>query len=50
MPSFLAHVAIRPGVWGSLLELGKNSSVAARAIAEDVNRFLKEEVNRIGAA
>jgi adenosylhomocysteine nucleosidase len=50
MPSFLAHVAIRPGVWGSLLELGKNSSVAARAIAEDVNRFLNEEVNRIGAA
>jgi adenosylhomocysteine nucleosidase len=42
MPSFLAHVAVRPGVWGSLLELGKNSSVAARAIAEDVNRFLSE--------
>jgi adenosylhomocysteine nucleosidase len=41
MSSFLAHVALRPGVWGSLLELGKNSSVAARAIAKDVNQFLR---------
>jgi adenosylhomocysteine nucleosidase len=44
MPSFLAHVALRPRFWGSLLELGRNSAVAARALAEDVNRFLSEEI------
>jgi len=42
MPSFLAHVALRPRFWGPLLELGRNSSIAAKAIAEGVNRFLAE--------
>ncbi|RZU39209.1 nucleoside phosphorylase [Edaphobacter modestus] len=53
MLPFLAYVAVRPGFWGSLLELGKNSSVAARAIAENVNRFLMEKdverTNQTGA-
>ncbi|MEG9435276.1 nucleoside phosphorylase [Edaphobacter sp. HDX4] len=44
MPQFLAHVALRPRFWGSLLELGRNSAVAARALAEGVNRFLSEEI------
>jgi len=40
MMPFLAHVAARPRYWGALLELGKNSSVAAHAIAKEVNGFL----------
>ena len=43
MMPFLAHVAIRPQVWGSLLALGRNSSTGAKAIAESVNRFLVEK-------
>jgi adenosylhomocysteine nucleosidase len=42
MASFVAHVAVRPRHWGPLMELGRNSSVAARALAESVNRFLAE--------
>ncbi|HMF53519.1 MAG TPA: hypothetical protein VK593_04165 [Edaphobacter sp.] len=53
MSAFLAHVAVRPVFWGSLLELGKNSTTAARAIAEKVNSFLidkdVERLNRTGA-
>jgi adenosylhomocysteine nucleosidase len=53
MLPFLAHVALRPRFWGSLLELGRNSSVAAKAIAECVNKFLVdkdvEKANRTGA-
>jgi adenosylhomocysteine nucleosidase len=41
MPSFLAYVAMRPQFWGSLLALGRNSGQAAKAIADEVNRFLK---------
>jgi adenosylhomocysteine nucleosidase len=44
MPAFLAYVAVRPQFWGPLLELGRNSSVAARALAERVNSFLTEEI------
>lgn len=43
MPSFVAHVAMRPQHWASLMELGRNSSVAARSLAESVNRFLAEQ-------
>jgi len=43
MASFVAHVAVRPGFWGPLIELGRNSSVAARAIAQSVNKFLTEQ-------
>ena len=53
MVSFLAHVAVRPRYWGSLLELGRNSAIGAKAIAENVNRFLVdkevERLNRTGA-
>ncbi len=41
MLPFLAHVAVRPRFWGSLLTLGRNGSAAARAIADEVNRFLE---------
>lgn len=44
MSAFLVHVALRPRFWGPLLELGRNSSVAATALAELVNRFLAEEM------
>lgn len=43
MPSFLAHVAVRPQHWASLVELGRNSSLAARSLAESVNRFVAEQ-------
>ncbi|WP_051978543.1 hypothetical protein [Edaphobacter aggregans] len=50
---FLAHVAVRPQLWGSLLALGSNSSAGAKAIAESVNRFLVDKdaagANRTGA-
>jgi Nucleoside phosphorylase len=53
MLSFLAHVAVRPRFWASLLELGRNSAVGATAIAVSVNRFLVEKdverLNRTGA-
>lgn len=42
MAPFLVHVGIRPRFWGPLIELGKNSSIAARAIAEQVNRAITE--------
>lgn len=48
MASFIAHVAVRPGLWGPLIELGRNSSVAARAIAESVNGFLAEQTRGKG--
>ncbi|HMG01515.1 MAG TPA: hypothetical protein VK596_00185 [Edaphobacter sp.] len=41
MAPFLAHVALQPRFWGPLMEMGKNSSVAARAIAKRVNEFLE---------
>jgi adenosylhomocysteine nucleosidase len=43
MTSFVAHAALRPRLWGPLLELGRNSSVAAHALAVSVNRFLAEQ-------
>ena len=43
MLPFLAHVALRPNLWGSLLALGRNSSAGAKAIAECVERFLVEK-------
>ena len=53
MLSFLAHVAVRPRFWGSLLDLGRNSAAGAKVIAEKVNRFLVEKdverFNRTGA-
>jgi adenosylhomocysteine nucleosidase len=40
LASLLAHVAVRPQFWGPLLEMGKNSSIAARAVADSVEKFL----------
>lgn len=51
---FLAHVAIRPHYWRSLLHLGRNSAKAAEALAVTLSKFLQtkdvEGTNRIGAA
>ncbi len=53
MLPFLAQVAVRPQLWGSLLELGRNSSAGAEAIAKSVNTFLTDKdvarANRTGA-
>jgi adenosylhomocysteine nucleosidase len=49
----LAHVALRPRYWGSLLELGRTSATAAKALAATITRFLQtkdvEATNRTGA-
>jgi adenosylhomocysteine nucleosidase len=42
MAQFLGHVALRPGYWGSLLELGRSSAKAAQWLAGAVNVFLLE--------
>ena len=51
--SFLAHVALRPQFWASLLQLGRNSSLAARALAVSIRNFLEhkqaDRTNRTGA-
>jgi adenosylhomocysteine nucleosidase len=53
MPAFLAHVAIRPHHWSPLARLGRNSSIAAQAIATKLEKFLIEKnverTNRTGA-
>ena len=52
MGPFLAHVALRPGYWGSLGQLGRNSAAAAKALARKIEVFLEEknleQVNREG--
>ncbi|QNI35481.1 phosphorylase family protein [Edaphobacter albus] len=40
MPSFLSHVALHPKFWGPLWELGRNSTLAAQAMAKEINQFL----------
>ncbi|MEO8737421.1 MAG: nucleoside phosphorylase [Edaphobacter sp.] len=51
---FLAHVALRPRYWGSLLQLGRTSATAAKALATTITNFLQtkdvEATNRTGAA
>jgi adenosylhomocysteine nucleosidase len=42
MPRFLAHVAVRPAMWGSLLRLGRHSSKAAGNLAESLYDWLDE--------
>lgn len=53
MPAFVAHVAIKPHYWPSLARLGRNSSIAAKAIATKIEKFLLEKnierTNRTGA-
>lgn len=50
---FLAHVALRPRYWGSLMQLGRTSSTAAKALATKITSFLQtkdvEAANRTGA-
>lgn len=46
MPLFLSHIATRPKFWGPLLELGRNSTTAAKAMAEKINQFLAVEHTR----
>ena len=53
MPAFLAYVALRPRFWKPLIRLGRNSSVAAEALAVKIKKFLQEKnvqrTNRTGA-
>ncbi len=53
MLPFLAYVALRPQYWASLLQLGRNSSVAAKALAVSIRSFLHhkqvDRTNRTGA-
>ena len=43
MAGFLAHIAVRPQHWGPLMQLGRNSAVAAKALARDVNAWLEQQ-------
>jgi adenosylhomocysteine nucleosidase len=40
MGKFLGYVALRPGYWGSLMQLGRNSAVAAKSLAAAVTEYL----------
>jgi adenosylhomocysteine nucleosidase len=45
---FLGHVVLRPQYWGSLIHLGRTSSIASKALAATVNKFLEDKsVDRI---
>ena len=43
MMPFLAHIALRPRVWPSLLHLGRNSARAADAMRDLILEFMKEK-------
>ena len=48
MAPFLAYVALRPGYWGALGRLGRNSAAAAKSLAGTVEAFLVEkDVERV---
>jgi adenosylhomocysteine nucleosidase len=53
MLPFLGYVALRPQYWGSLIQLGKTSSIAAKALATTIRAFLEhkdvDRTNRTGA-
>jgi len=53
MPAFLAYVTTKPHYWPSLARLGRNSSIAAQAIATKIEKFLIEKnierTNQTGA-
>lgn len=40
---FIAHVALRPRYWSSLLHLGKNSGLAAESMRDLILEFMKEK-------
>jgi len=52
--SLLAHVAVRPQYWGPLVEMGRRSARASRALAKTIELFLSdpnvERWNRQGGA
>ena len=43
MVSFIAYVAFRPQYWPALLQLGKNSALAAKAMRDLILDFMKEK-------
>jgi adenosylhomocysteine nucleosidase len=43
MPQFLAHVALRPKYWPSLVHLGRNSARAAEAMRDLIHKFMEEK-------
>ncbi|WP_158944264.1 phosphorylase [Granulicella sp. S190] len=43
MLPFLAHVAVRPGLWRDLMRLGEHSSAAAKNLAEALYAWLDED-------
>jgi adenosylhomocysteine nucleosidase len=43
MMPFLAHIALRPSVWPSLVHLGRNSARAADAMRDLIVEFMKEK-------
>lgn len=43
MASFIAYVAFRPQYWRSLLQLGKNSALAAKGMRDLILDFMKEK-------
>ncbi len=43
MPSFLAHVAIRPRTWQGLRQLGRYSAMASQHLAETVQLWLDDQ-------
>jgi adenosylhomocysteine nucleosidase len=42
MGPFLLHVAVRPYLWNALIDLGRKSSEAARALADELYDWLDE--------
>jgi adenosylhomocysteine nucleosidase len=53
MLPFLGYAVSRPQYWGSLIQLGRTSSIAAKALAVTINKFLEQKdvnrTNRTGA-
>jgi adenosylhomocysteine nucleosidase len=51
---FLAHLALRPKYWRSIMQLGRNSSKAAQAMCNLILEFMEEKnvdrLNRTGTA
>ncbi len=43
MASFLAHLASRPKYWGSIVQLGRNSSKAAQAMCTLILEFMERQ-------
>jgi adenosylhomocysteine nucleosidase len=52
MAAFLVHIAMRPNYWGSIAQLGRNSSKAAQAMAALILKFMEQpnldRLNRMG--